>query len=185
MAKRIYVRSLSPDEGVRLVKILRKSKDVVAVKRAEITLSSAQGEPATDIARRLHFTADYVRKVIHAFTRDGMESVHSKYCNGGRPPKVLPEHKSELIEISLMPPRLLGLPFTHWSLETLRDEAVRRGVVPEISIETVRTILKSHRHSLQRTKTWKKSDDPDFDEKKRCQTIVPGSPGREENRNMR
>jgi|GEM_PF-367245 len=166
MAKRVFVRNFRDNEEGRLLRTLRKSKDVVAVKRAEIIISSAQGDGAKEIAQRLHFTSDYIRKVIHAFNKDGMKSVFSKYKNGGRPRKILPEHESELVEISMMPPNIIGLPFTHWSLETLRDEAVKRGLVPEISIETVRKVLKLHRRSLQRTKTWKKSDDPEFEEKK-------------------
>jgi transposase len=166
MAKRVSVRDFKDNEEERLLRTLRKSKDVIAVKRAEIIISSAQGDSAPEIADRLYFTSDYVRKVIHAFNKEGMRAIFSKYRNGGRPRTILPEHESELVELSMMPPDIIGLPFTHWSLETLRDEAVKRKLVPEISIESVRQILKSHRRSLQRTKTWKKSDDPEFDEKK-------------------
>lgn len=167
MAESVEVRELTSLEGRQLVRLLHQSKDAIAVRRAEIVLASAQGESAPSIARRLHFTADYVRKVIHAFNERGAKSLKAQYSNGGRPQEILPEHESEVVELALTPPRLTGQPFTHWTLETLRDVAAQRRLVPrKISIESVRQILKKHRVSLQRTKTWKESDDPEFDQKK-------------------
>jgi transposase len=163
---RVYVRPLRPYEGQKLVRLLRGSKDAIAVRRAEIVLASAQGEGASQIAQRLYFTADYVRKVIHRFNADGLSSLKAHYGNGGRPKKVQPEHESQLVELALTPPNLTGQPFTHWSLEKLRDVALRRGLIPKLSLETVRQILKAYHISLQRTKTWKQSNDPEFEEKK-------------------
>jgi transposase len=158
---------LTDQEGRQVIKMLHQGKDAIAVRRAEIVLASAQGEGAPSIARRLHFTADYVRKVIHAFNDSGVASLKAQYANGGRPREILPEHESEVVELALTPPRLTGQPFTHWTLETLRDVAARRRLIPrKISIESVRQILKKHRVSLQRTKTWKESTDPEFEEKK-------------------
>lgn len=163
----VEVRELTSLEGRQLVKMLHLGKDAIAVRRAEVVLASAQGESASSIAGRLHFTADYVRKVIHAFNERGVKSLKAQYSNGGRPQEILPEHESELVELALTPPRLTRQPFTHWTLETLRDVAARRRLIPrKISLESVRQILKKHRVSLQRTKTWKESNDPEFDEKK-------------------
>lgn len=166
MAPRVETRPLRPHEGKKLVALMRQGKDAIAVRRAEIVLASAQGDSAPEIAERLHFTPDYVRKVIHAFNEHGLAILRAQYINGGRPPKVLPEHESELVELAMTPPNLIGQPFTHWSLQTLRDVAVKRRLVPDICLETVRQILKKHRRSLQRTKTWKQSNDPEFELKK-------------------
>jgi len=171
---RIYVRSFRRREGEKVVAVLRHSRDVIAVRRAEIVLRSSQGEDPNSIAGALFFSADYVRKVIHRFNDEGVASLQAHYANGGRPKTVQPEHESELIDLALTPPNLTGLPFTHWSLEKLRDEAVARRLIPPVSIETVRQILRAHRISLQRTKTWKQSTDPDFEVKK---TPSKGSTG--------
>lgn len=162
----IFVRSLTIAEGQQIQRVLRRGRDPVARRRAEIVLCSEQGDTAGEIAKRLHFTPWYVRQVIHAFNERGLKSLKAQYENGGRPPKVSPEHESELIDLALTPPNLTGMPFTHWSLQTLRDEAVKRRLVPKISLETVRQVLKKHHVTLQRSKTWKESDDPQFDEKK-------------------
>ena len=66
-----------------------------------------------------------------------------------------------------MPPKMLSLPFTQWSLHKLKDEATRRKIVTTISHEQVREILKKARISNQRTKTYKDSNDPDLEPKKK------------------
>lgn len=162
----IYVRSLKVWEGEKLQHILRHSRDAVERRRAEMVLCSEQGDTAPGIARRLHLTPWYVRQVIHAFNQDGFASLKAKYGNGGRPRKVSPEEESELVDLAMTPPNLTGQPFTHWSLRTLREVAVGRKLVPAVSVETVRRILQKHRVSLQRTKTWKESNDPQFEVKK-------------------
>lgn len=74
----------------------------------------------------------------------------------------VPEIRSDIVEISPSPPKLLGRPFTRWFLEKLREHIMAVNVVRKISIETLRTILKEEGVHLQRTKTWKESNDPAF-----------------------
>src|SRR5262249_59467258 len=68
--------------------------------------------------------------------------------------------------VALSRPHDLGLPFTHWSLPKLRDEPIESGVVESISDEGVRQVLIERGISFQRTKTWKQSNDPEFERKK-------------------
>lgn len=163
---RVEVRPFKPHEGKKLIQVLRQGKDAIAVRRAEIITKSAQGQSARSIAADLHMSADYVRKVIKRFNEEGLDSLWAQYTNGGAPKKVQPEHEANLVELAMTPPNLIGLPFTHWSLEKLRDAAIARKLTPKISLETVRQILKDYHVSLQRTKTWKQSDDPQFEQKK-------------------
>jgi transposase len=162
----VEVRPLRPYEGKKLVALVRQGKDAIAVRRAEVVLRSSQGQSPKPIAQALYFSSDYVRKIIHRFNEDGLESLRAQYTNGGRPKKIQPEHESNLIELALTPPRLTGQPFTHWSLQKLHDVAVERKLIPKVCLETVRGILKDYHVSLQRTKTWKQSTDPDFEQKK-------------------
>jgi transposase len=163
---RVRVRPLRPHEGRKLVRLLRQGKDAIAVRRAEIALRSSQGEPPDRIAAALYFSGDYVRKVIHRFNEEGLDSLKAHYTNGGAPKKLQPEHQSNLIELALTPPNLTGQPFTHWSLQKLLDVATGRKLIPKVSLETVRGVLREHHVSLQRTKTWKQSKDPKFEQKK-------------------
>ena len=178
----VQVRAFKPYEGQKLVRWLRQGKDAIAVRRAEIALRSSQGDTANQIAQGLYFSADYVRKVIHRFNDEGLESLKARYGNGGRPKTVQPEHESQLVELALTPPNLTGQPFTHWSLEKLRDVALGRRLIPKISIETVRRILNDYHISLQRTKTWKQSTDPQFEVKKTPSSDSTKRPRRDVNR---
>ncbi|HHY66025.1 MAG TPA: helix-turn-helix domain-containing protein [Alicyclobacillus sp.] len=56
---------------------------------------------------------------------------------GGRPRTFTEEQRAAIIELAQIPPNTLDLPFTHWSLSKLKEEAERRGIVTSISIETV------------------------------------------------
>ena len=58
------------------------------------------------------------------------------------------------------------LPFSTWSLTKLAELLVAEGVVDDISHEGLRTLLREEGVSFQAIKTWKHSNDPDFEAKK-------------------
>src|SRR5919206_1005446 len=60
---------------------------------------------------------------------------------------------------------MLGELLTHWSLRRLKHYLERRRIVPSISIETLRCILREKKVTFQRTRTWKRSRDPAFEAK--------------------
>jgi len=161
----MYVRSLKGYEGEKLGRILRRSKDAIKVRRAQVILASAQGMRVLQIASLTHLFEGYVRTLIHGFNKDGFSSLEPRY-GGGRPAKIGEEQKAEIIELALMPPGVLGLPFTSWSLSKLRQCLLRRGTVKGISRERLRQILKEAAISHQRTRTWKESNDPQYESKK-------------------
>ena len=59
------------------------------------------------------------------------------------------------------------MPFTEWSLEKIRMYLIKKGIVKTISINTIRRILNEKGITYKRTKTWKESNDPEFEFKKR------------------
>lgn len=63
------------------------------------------------------------------------------------------EVRADIMHVALAPPKLLGLPFTKWSLAKLSEHLIRIGIVKSISLETLRAILKEQKVHLQRTKT--------------------------------
>jgi hypothetical protein len=63
-------------------------------------------------------------------------------------------------------PTALGQPFTRWSVRKLASYLRRvRGRVIRVGREALRTLLIRRGITFQRTKTWKESNDPDFDAK--------------------
>lgn len=67
--------------------------------------------------------------------------------------------------IALAPPTTLGEPLTRWSLRRLKGYLERRRVVRSIAVETLRSILQEKHVTFQRTRSWKRSTDPLFEEK--------------------
>ena len=146
------------------------------MRRAQILIASDQGMKSPEIGHLYHLSADYVRKVIHRFNEEGMESVQSGYARCGREPVFTPEECSLIVEVASTPPKALGLPFSHWSLPKLRDYVMKQKVVVSISHEQIRQILKRANWSLQRVKTWKESNDPEFDSKKNVSSASTRKP---------
>ena len=166
MAERVQVRELSNDEGRKLLSIVRRgSGSVVRWRRAQIVLWSAQRMDVPAIARIAFTSEDRVREVIHNFNADGFESLVPKYA-GGRPPTFTLPQRREIKKIALSRPMDHDLPFSTWSLSKLAEFLVAEGVVDDISHEGLRVLLREEGVSFQAIKTFKVSNDPDFEAKK-------------------
>jgi transposase len=114
----------------------------------------------------LAFTSeDRVREVVHSFNADGFDSLYPRYA-GGRPAKFSAEQRSEVKKIALGRPQDYGLAFLTWSLTKLAAHLVAKGVVDDISHEGLWVLLFEEGVSFQAVKTWKESNDPDFEAKK-------------------
>ena len=166
MAERVAVRDITNEEGNRLLQIVRRgSGSVVRWRRAQIVLWSAQRMEVPAIAKIAFTSEDRVREVIHNFNADGFDSLAPKYA-GGRPPKFTLPERAAIKKIALGRPTDHGEPFSTWSLTKLADHLVRKGVVDDISHEGLRALLREEGVSFQAIKTWKQSNDPDFEVKK-------------------
>ena len=161
----LYARDLTSREGHELQYILRRSKNRVKLRRAQVVLLSAQGMKAAEIASATYLHTEYVIELIRRFNNEGL-SLLKERPETGRPITFTEEIRAEIVEIALCPPRALGRPFSRWSLAKLQEYLITRKILKSISIESLRQILKEERVSLQRTKTWKESNDPDFESKK-------------------
>jgi transposase len=166
MAERVAVREISNEEDRKLLSIVRRgSGSVVRWRRAQIVLWSAQHMDVPAIAKIAFTSEDRVREVIHNFNRDGFDSLAPKY-SGGRPPKFTVAEHQAIRKIALGRPTDHGEPFATWSLTKLADHLVRKGEVEDISHEGLRALLHEEGVSFQALKTWKESNDPDFEAKK-------------------
>jgi transposase len=162
----IRVREITNDEGNRLLRIVRRSSgSVVTWRRAQMVLLSAQGMDVAQIATVAFTSPDRVREVLHNFNDDGFDSLVPKYA-GGRPPTFTLPERREIKKIALSRPIDHDLPFSTWSLSKLAEFLVAEGVVDDISHEGLRVLLREEGVSFQVIKTWKQSNDPDFEAKK-------------------
>jgi transposase len=128
------------------------------------------------IAKNFGFSSDYVSYVIHGFNEIGLEVLESKYKNCGSSPKFDEEQRETVVDIALTKPKDLGLPFTEWSLPKLKDYIIGNTDIDYISHETIRRILQDNGIKYRRTKTWKESNDPDFEIKKKILELYRNPP---------
>ena len=125
------------------------------------------------IAKIAFTSEDRVREVIHNFNADGFDSLAPKYA-GGRPPKFTLPERQAIKKIALSRPVDHGLPFSTWSLSKLAEFVVAEGVVDDISHEGLRVLLREEGVSFQVIKTFKQSNDPDFEAKKNRDRTMAG-----------
>ena len=164
--ERLRVREIANEEGNRLLGIVRRSSgSVVTWRRAQMVLLSAQGMDVEQIAKVAFTSPDRVRDVINNFNDDGFDSLYPKYA-GGRPPTFTLSERQEIKKIALSRPVDHGLPFSKWSLTKLAEYLVAEGVVDDISHEGLRDLLRKDGVSFQVIKTFKQSNDPDYEAKK-------------------
>jgi transposase len=162
----LQARPVTNEEGNRLLRTVRRSSwSVVTWRRAQMVLLSVQGMDVAGIARVSFTSPDRVREVINNFNQNGFESLYPKY-SGGRPPTFTLPQRRDIKEIALSRPVDHGLPFSTWSLSKLAEFPVAEGVVEDISHEGLRELLRKEEVSFQAIKTFKASDDPDYEPKK-------------------
>jgi transposase len=117
------------------------------------------------IAKIAFTSEDRVREVIHNFNADGFDSLAPKYA-GGRPPTFTLPERRQIKKVALSRPTDHDLPFSTWSLSKLAEFLVAEGVVDDISHEGLRVLLREEGVSFQVIKTFKQSNDPDYEAKK-------------------
>lgn len=154
---KVVARTLRPWEGRRLRRMKRQLSNTVNSRHARIVLLSRGGVGNQQIAERVDCTPAWVRQILHRFNRGGVEAIWwCPYCCCQRAGP-----RKFFAEVALSPPRqLIGM--SVWSLAKLRDYLVEQEIVPSISLEWLRQILRARKIRWRHTKTWKESKDPAF-----------------------
>jgi transposase len=158
----VFVRELAPAEGQRLKRLSRQSKLASTRQRALVLLASNTLMSAPEIARMLLTDESHVRKVIHDFNRHGFESLRPRF-RGGRPRRISIDDEARIVAVAGARPDALGVPYTRWSLAKLSRYLRGQGLV--VSPAQLGRILARNGISLQRTRSWKQSPDPDYEAK--------------------
>ncbi len=158
----VFVRELAPEQGQRLKRLSKSSKSAAVRERALILLASNTLMSAPQIARLLLTDESHVRKVIHDFNRDGFDSLRPR-TGGGRPRRISTDDEAKIVALAGARPDTLGVPYTRWSLPKLSRHLAGQGV--QVSPAQLGRILARNGISLQRTRSWKQSPDPDYEAK--------------------
>src|SRR4051794_11138341 len=155
----VFVRELAPYEGRRLKRLSNRSKVASTRQRASILLASATLMSAPQIARMWMTDESHVRKVIHDFNEQGFESLRPRF-RGGRPRRISTDDEQRIVVVAGARPDTLGVPYTRWSLAKLSRYLLGQGIT--VSPAQLGRILARNGISLQRTRSWKQSPDPDY-----------------------
>ena len=130
--------------------------------RAEIILQASQGYSNNAIEGILEIHGETITKWRNRYAsaeqelaliesenprklRSLIEKTLSDEPRSGRKPTFTDEQVACIIALSLQKPDEIGLPFSHWTPSLLRDEAIKRGIVPSISDTQVSRFLKGTR----------------------------------------
>jgi transposase len=162
MAK-VAARKLRPWESGKLHGMKRQLTNTVNSLHARIILLSRGGRENSAIAEGVGCSAAWVRTIIHRFNDGGIEAItwYPYYCVRVGPRKFMADVTEQIAEVALSSPAaLIGM--SVWSLPKLRDYLVAQKIVPGISLEWLRTILRQRKVRWRHTQTWKDSTDPQF-----------------------
>ena len=166
MREGIRVREITNEEGNRLLRIVRRSSgSVVTWRRAQMVLLSAQGMDVAQIAKVAFTSSDRVRRSCTTSTTTGStpwRPVRRGPAAQIHPPRAPGDQEDRAVSR----PVDHDLPFSTWSLSKLAEFFVAEGVVDDISHEGLRVVLREEGVSFQVIKTYKQSNDPDFEAKK-------------------
>jgi transposase len=167
MEQRLRLRALTrAEQRVLRSKLRDLSLSVRVHQRYRIIDQVRRGFGLKDAAERVgcHFTAAY--HWVHRFNRSGFTSFEQVPNPKGRPPVLRAEQLRELVDVALSSPAERGLPFSVWSVSKLAEYCRQRKLLPPVTDEWVRRLLRREGLSAQRVRTWKTSTDPAFDRKK-------------------
>jgi len=161
----LFVRKLTAAESRMLTRWLRDAKSVVRMRRAQVLAFSAQGMRVQQIAATLRMHEEYLRRLLRDFNDEGFDALKPR-PHTGRRASLTEEEASVVAEVATAPPQAFGRPFNQWSLRKLRQFLIDRKLIVPVTVPTLRSVLKERKISFQRTRTWKRSNDPAFDAKK-------------------
>ena len=159
----IRARTLKPWEGRKLQRMKRQKTNAVHSLHARIIRLSRGGVSNTAIGAHCGCTPTWVRRILRRFNAGGIEGIRwfPYHCGRSGPRTFLADLREQICEVALSPPReLIGM--SVWSLAKLREYLIAQKIVPAISLEWLRQILRQSRIRWRHTKTWKESTDPQF-----------------------
>ncbi len=151
----LFVRELTNDEWEELEWLTQKSESDVPEQRLLIVLLSAQGHRVQEVSREVDLHPINVRKWIHRFNEEGIDGLRSGK-SPGRPPVFSSEQREAIVDVAAADPRQLGMNFSQWSLQRLRKYLIQNKIVNQISVETIRQVLRAFGIKHRSSRGWRK-----------------------------
>ena len=135
-----FVRQPTAVERSELIRLREAGSPRTRV-RAEVVLLSATRVAISEIVRRLRLSRPTVAACLARFERSGVAGLTDR-PRSGRPGRLSPDGLRHIAMVVKARPRDLGIPGNRWSLARLRQYLVGAGVVPALSLESLRIAMK-------------------------------------------
>lgn len=164
----LFVRSLTEEERQSL-QAGRRSRAVFTVRRSQILLLSAAGQPPSEIAGTVGVCVQTVRNAIRAFNACGIACLQEQsHRTQTRRLIFTPDRLERLRDLLHQSPRQYGQTTSCWTLLLVAKVALAEGITESlVSDETIRDALRRLKVTWRRAKHWLSSPDPDYARKKR------------------
>jgi transposase len=144
VAKRYRV-TLTDEERERLRALTRKGKSAArTVRRAQTLLLAETGRTDEVIAAALHSGLSTVARTRQRFVEEGLDAALVDRPRPGAAPKLGPKQQALVVALACTKPPEGRL---RWTMQLLADRVVELAVVPAISDEAIRRLLKKGRSS--------------------------------------
>lgn len=139
MAKRYVVR-LEDEERDRLGALTRQGKPSArTVRRAQTLLLADEGRTDEQIAAALHSGLSTVARTRQRLVEEGLEAALVERPRPGAEPKLSPKQQAFTVALACTKPPEGRL---RWTMQLLADRLVELEVIPDISDESIRRLLK-------------------------------------------
>ena len=102
------------------------------VQRAQILLAVAVGEPIRTLAIRTQCNPSTVWRICRRYEDAGLPDLLEPPQRTGRPARISPLQRAQIVQLACLEPVAKGLHITHWTSQDLAAEAVEDGMVPAI-----------------------------------------------------
>ena len=141
MVNKKYVVKLTTEDKEYLQNFVSKGKrSAREFQRAWILLLADKGKTDREISELLNVSRMTVERIRTRYVNEGLDAIHDK-PRPGQPKKLSSSQEAQIIAIACN-----DAPEgrERWTLELLRKEAIKRGIVDNISTEPIRILLKKH-----------------------------------------
>ena len=139
MVKRYRV-SLTDEEREHLHGLTRKgTASVRMVRRAQVLLLAAEGRIDDDISSALQVGVSTVERARRRFVEEGLEASLRERPRPGARPKLGPKEQAYVVALACTKPPEGRY---RWTMQLLADRVVELQLVPDISDEAIRRLLK-------------------------------------------
>jgi transposase len=144
VAKRWRV-ALADEEREQLRTLTRQGKPAArTVRRAQVLLLADEGQTDEQIAAALHCGLSTVARTRQRFVEEGLEAALVDRPRPGATPKLTPKQRAFVVVLACTEPPEGRL---RWTMQLLADRLVELEVIPAISDESIRRLLKKGRSS--------------------------------------